>query len=333
MQQALSGVLAEPGFFVYNYTVRNLARVILFFTVSFLLCFVLAAAFRWFFFYLDAVRVIPALKFAPLSSLARALKTAIPAALYLCLMLSLSYAARNGAGPLSAIPVLFLLSLTSCLALSLGRFRLAIPALNAAAGGQERESAPPTLGQRGLRLLEGEVSIIVLGEPSDPASPRIVAAPGEALYYLSVPGGIRNTPPRLPPVPFLRNVFPLAGSIFADLDRAAEAIDVRQQAGFSTLLVYLASLCLMCVSFYPVFSASLWPLVNFFLGMILFRGILAFQVFIESDQIQNFIFFFAGRFIPKSVISPAVFGIAGTLALLYTTLLFAGKGRKRERHA
>ncbi|MDR2515867.1 MAG: hypothetical protein LBC88_00630 [Spirochaetaceae bacterium] len=305
---------------------KRLARLVLFFTFSFLLTFIFCAGIRYLLYRIDAARMIPALPFAPASALLGAIQMAIPAALHLSVMLSLSYAARKTVPPPAAIMAVFVLSLGFTLGASLGRERLEL----SLAGGAEE--ALPTLGKSGLRLRQGDVSIIVLGDPAEGKSPRIVALPGEPLVYMAAPREIRNTPPRLPPVPFEEHPVAVTVSLLADLTLAADHFDSRLRADFYSFLLYLASLCLMLAAFYELFQTTSWPLVNIFIGAAIFRLLLAFETFIDSDAIQNFIFFFLGRFIPHRVISPAIFGLAGLLVILYTALINAGRERRRERY-
>jgi hypothetical protein len=101
--------------------------------------------------------------------------------------------------------------------------------------------------------------------------------------------------------------------------------------GLLPFIVYLGSLCLLLVSFYQIFELTAWPLANMFLGAAIFRGLLTLETFIDSDAIQGFIYYFLGRLIPRSIISPVIFTLLGALILLYTVLINAGKGRRRRR--
>jgi hypothetical protein len=300
--------------------VKNLARLVLYFSNVFILSLIAVSGICYLVVWIEAARNIPALPFAPAAALASAARIAIPAALYAAAFLSLNYGARREVPVAMGMAVLFALSLGFSLGASLAQSRLALQAASAGPG-----IARPTLGESGLRLLQGDVSIIVLGDPADGTSPRIAAVPGQPLVYMAAPRQIRNTPPRLPPVPFHEENSYAVGSLLTDFTLVSEQFEARLGTGFIPFIIYLGSLCLLLVSFYRVFEVTLWPLANMFLGALAFRGLLAFETFIDSDSIQSFIFFFLGRFIPRSVISPVIFALIALLVILYSALIMASR--------
>jgi hypothetical protein len=308
--------------------VKNLARLVLFFTVIFILSVLIVTGLRYLLSWLDAARMIPALPFFRLSTLITSLRMAIPAALYIGMLFSLNYAARRVIPSPVAMPALFLLAVGFSLALSLAPARITVLGFAA----EPLPVAVPTLGKSGIRLLQGDVSIVVLGDPADGSSPRIAAVPGEPLVYMAAPRQIRNTPPRLPPAPFHDENSSVVDSLVTDFTLTAEQLNARLSQGLVPFLIYLAAFCLLLVSFYQIFEISAWPLANLFLGAMVFRALLALQTFVDSDAIQTFIFFFLGRFIPQNIISPVLFSLLGLLVILYSALINAGRGRRRARY-
>ncbi|MDR1908653.1 MAG: hypothetical protein LBQ35_01930 [Spirochaetaceae bacterium] len=313
--------------------VKSLARLIPFFFFTLVLTFSLTTAFGCLRLWIGAARMIPPLPFSLPEALLNAALVAIPAAFYVTIMLSLGYASRWGFPPALTAAVILVLAPAFTLGLTLAHSRLLLQAEPPSAGGEGLKA----LGKSGLRLLQGDVSIIVLGDPADGRSPRISAVPGQPLAYLEHPREIGGAAPRLPPAPFRGENSPVMDSLITDLSLASEQIEARRVMGLNPLLLYLFSLALLLVSFYRVFAVSAWPLANMLLGTVLFRALLSFQTYIDSDALQSFIFFFLGRFIPQSVISPGVFALGGILVLL-ATLINAGRagrtgrGGRRERH-
>jgi hypothetical protein len=119
-------------------------------------------------------------------------------------------------------------------------------------------------------------------------------------------------------------------SLGLDFAMVSEQLFARLQSGFFSFGIYLLSLALLLSSFRFVFELSAWPLANLFFGVLAFRGILRFEVFLDSEETQNLISFFIGRFIPGGLISPAVYTGIAFLVVVYTLLINAARGRRRR---
>jgi hypothetical protein len=118
-------------------------------------------------------------------------------------------------------------------------------------------------------------------------------------------------------------------SLGLDFGIVSEQLFARLQSGLFFFCIYLFSITLLLSSFRFVFELSAWPLANLFFGILVFRGILSFEVFLDSGETQNLIGFFSGRLIPSGFISPAIYAGMALLVIMYTLLVSAARGRRR----
>ncbi|GHT77791.1 hypothetical protein FACS1894130_03300 [Spirochaetia bacterium] len=269
--------------------------------------------------------MIPAHTLEPMSTWLRVFRQALPTAVYCSILLTLSYSSRRHIPIPMTIICLCLLSGLFSLGLSLGLHRVIAVESPAAAAPR------PTLGEPGLILSLGETTMVVLGNPAEAGGPRVVSIPTRPLIYQSVPKGPQNTILELPPAPFHNEEFSLISGLFLDFSLVAEQFAARLQAGIIPFCLYLGGLCLFLVSFRFVFGLTSWPLANVFLGALVFRGILAFETFLDSEEIQTFIIFFLGGVSPE-IINPAVYCALGLIISLNTILISAARGRKGIRN-
>jgi hypothetical protein len=306
---------------------KNFARLVIFFNNFFILLFLIITGIRFFFVWTGAARAIPAHIEEPFAALVATAKDSLSAVIYCSVLFSLSYSVRRAMS--SAFSIFFVLLLTVAFS---SVFSLVLNRLETA------ESAAPvtrrTLGETGLILRSGGVTTVLTGNPADAASPRVVAMPDSPLMLLgippaSAPPGDRFPP--LPPAPFYSSDSRIMGVIGLDFTLASEQLFARLQSGVFFFTIYLFSLALLLSSFRFVFEISAWPLTNLFLGALLFRGILSFDVFLNSEETQNLIGFFVGHLVSHGFISPFIYTGIALLVLVYTLLAGAARGRRRAR--
>jgi hypothetical protein len=304
----------------------NLARLAIFFSNFFILSLLVITGIRFLFVWTDAVCAIPALNVETVPALAAAAKASISTAIYCSVLFSLSYSARRTMS--SAFSIFFVLLFTFAYS---SVFSLALDRL------ETMESSArithKTLGGAGLRLDSGGVTTVLIGDPSDAVSPRVVAMPARSLILQgippdSVPPG--KTFPVLPPVPFYRGDSRIMGIISLDFDLASEQLFIRLQSGIPSFCTYLFSLALLLSAFRFVFEFSAWPLTNLFLGILIFRSILSFEVFLNSKETQNLIHSFTGHLIPPDITSPLIYTGIALLILIYSLLASGARGRRRR---
>ncbi|GHV75322.1 hypothetical protein AGMMS49942_01430 [Spirochaetia bacterium] len=302
-----------------------MARLVLFFSLSFIIIFAIAGALSYLQLALEAARTIPAGPSVELGQFVAALQKILPLILFASILMGLSYTTRRGIPLPLAIIGLFILAGSCALGSSLGLLHL--KSLDSAAGplflskGERK-----TLGAPGLILSQGDTVLVVLGAPEEAGSPRVVSLPGRPLLYQELPSGPNNTITALPPAPFRIEESSLMNSILIDSALAAEQFETRLEEGLVPFAIYAGALILLLVSLRFVMDLSSWPLANLFSGALAFRGILAFQTFLDSRIIQEFLFDFVDGRIEGSLLSPVIFTGLAVLVLIYTVLVSLARG-------
>jgi hypothetical protein len=312
---------------------KNIARLVLFFSLVFIIVFALAGVFRYLQLTLDTARTIPAGAPIGMGEFLSALQKTVPLILYISILMALSYTARRSISMPLAIFCLFILAGGTTLGVSLGlrhlksedTYQLSLFSSNPSRGGLK------TLGAPGLILSHGDTVMVVLGDPGKVESPRIVSIPGRPLIYQEQPSGPNNTIIALPPAPFRDEGSYLTSGFLVDSALAADQFETRLDEGILPFAIYGGALIFLLVSFRFVLGLSSWPLANLFSGALIFRGILAFQTFVDSRTIQDFILTFFDNRIDSSIISPAVFIILGLVILLYTFLVSLIRSPRRGK--
>ncbi|MDR2029225.1 MAG: hypothetical protein LBP93_06785 [Treponema sp.] len=303
---------------------KSLARLVLFFSLCFVIVFVLAAAAGFLKNLLDAARTIPAGSAQTLPEFAATAQGLIPFVVYFSILLSLSFTARRGIPIPLIIPCLWVLAVLFTLALSLGGLH-ARNLINAPPAGLHR-----TLGAPGLILSQGDTVMVVLGDPADILSSRVVSIPGRPLIYQEVPSGPNNTILALPPAPFRNGGAYSFNSLSVDFSLAAGQFDARLRAGLIPFGLYAGALILLLVSLRFVLDLSSWPLANLFLGAVVFRGVLALETFIDSREVQQLLLAFLGPWASGVSLSPLIFCGLGALIILYTLLVYLARPKRRR---
>jgi hypothetical protein len=298
--------------------VKNLARLVLFFSNVFILSFLMILGIRFLFSWIEAVRAIPAQSVEPVAVLVAAAKASLSAAIYCAVLLSLSYTARYAMPAAFSISLVFLLTLAFSFACSMLLNRLEAVESTAVA-------THKTLGEPGLRLQSADVTIVIIGDPANAASPRVVAMPDRPLIFQETPLPSQS----IPSVPFHSGNSWFMTSLGLDFSLVSEQVFARLQSGLFFFCIYLFSLALLLSSCRFIFEISAWPLANLFFGILVFRGILSFEVFLDSEETQSLIGFFVGRLIPSGFISPTVYTGMALLVIMYTLLVNAARGRRR----
>jgi hypothetical protein len=312
--------------------VKNLARLALFFSLTFAVLFIFSAASRYLHLWIAGVRLLPARPQMALPEFIAAVRWALPLTLYFSLLFGLSYAARLNTGfwgagvrRLSAPPAMIclcILSLGFSGAVSLGLERLGdmVPAPGL--------SRP--LGRPGLLLTQGDTTIVLLRGPAESQGQRVVAMAGRPLIYQEQPLGPNNTLLSLPPVPFRDEAPWFLRSLAIDFSLTGRQFEARLGEGLVSFGIYAGALIFLLISLGFIFKLSNWPLANLFLGCLAFRGILAAETFLNSPEIQDLFASFLENRLPLSYTVPLVFCVFGVLVNLYTFLVFLARRRTDE---
>jgi hypothetical protein len=303
---------------------KNLARLVLFFSACFAATFLLFWVVRFLHFRIDAVRFLPGREGSLFPEIISAAQRALPVTLYMSLLLGLSYTSRRTMPISLSVFCLTLLALGFTLAVSEGTVRLKeLPAPPAGA-------SPAPLGGPGLIFSRGDTTIVLLEAPSHIRGPRVVSLADRPLAYQEVPRGPNDTVPELPPLPFGDETSYLMGSLTVDFSLSSRQLEERRNEGLIPFLIYSASLIFFLASLRFVLEMSRWPLANLFLGAVVFRGVLALETFLNAREIQSFLASFPGNPLAPPLITPAIFGALGLIVLFYTALSYTAKNRRAD---
>jgi hypothetical protein len=306
--------------------VKNLAKLVLFFSLSFAILFLLAAGLRYLAIRVEWVRTLPRRQEAPLAGLIAAARWALTLALYGSLLLSLSYAARKHFFLPVTVVCLITLPLAMCFGISLGleQWGNAAPFRNTV----------KVLGEPGLILTNVQqpsaATIVLLDGPAEPRGARVAAIPDQPMIYQPEPAGPNNTVLGLPPIPFRDETPWFLKSIAIDLRLSAEYLEGRFKAGLLPFLFYAGALILLLSSLTFIFKLSVWPLANLFLGCLAFRGILALEIFCNSPETQDIFASFLQNRLPLSLAVPLIFCAVGVLVHVYSLLVYIAKWRSSD---
>jgi hypothetical protein len=246
---------------------------------------------------------------------------ALPFTLYTTTLLAMSYACRTKISTPGAFALLFVLAFGFTYAVSLGISHAKGMALPPLTIGRE------TLGKPGLVLSGRGMTVVLLDDPSNAAGERVVSLDDRALFYRPDPTEPDGSPIPLPSAPFKLKNSALFDGLLVDFSLAAKELSARFAAGFLSYAAYAGALIFMLLSLTAVLDIGAWPLANIFIGAVLFRLVLSFEVFIGRRDTLASLAEFLGRWMPAYLVAPGVIGAAGVLLALYSGLVFlAGAG-------
>jgi hypothetical protein len=301
---------------------KNFARLALVFTICFTAVFMAAALLNFLGLWIEAVKTVP-FRQGLSSDFTAAASKALPAALYITVLLSLGYTARHNMPlPLSFIGIFvlasaFILGFTLGI-VHLGNAKLAPPAFKILKGGP------------GIILSRGDTSMILLKGTETPGGPRIAVLPGQPLLYQETPLGPDNAVLSLPSLPFRTGNAWFISSIAIDFDLVSREFEGRLGQGLFWFCLYAGALVFFLSSLRFLLELSRWPLANLVLGAVAFRGILALETFLDTPEIGEFLKSFLGEKLLGPVLTPLVLGILGTLIVLYTVLVNLARSREKN---
>jgi len=203
---------------------------------------------------------------------------------------------------------------------------------------EQWKSVPPALspaiplGGKGLilsnTLNKNETALILLNGAVDPLGPRVISIPDQPLIYQSS----ANANFDLPSIPFGDDTPLFLKEIDIDIRLNAEMFQRRFSNGILSYLFYAGSLIYLLCSLGNVIRFSVWPLANLFLSTLLFRGILALNTFLNTQEMQQIASSFLENRIPVTNALPLVFLGFGTLVNIYSLLAFAAKRQVEDEY-
>jgi hypothetical protein len=292
--------------------------------VHFILCFIgvflIAAGIRFLAFRLEWTRLLTLQPEALQSEIAAALQWALSFGLYCSIILGLCFTSHERA--FAPLAILIMVVLSVALTYFVGG------ELKTVEGLISEKSTPRPIGGPGLILANSlrptGIAVVLLEGPSRPDGARVVVLPDRQMSYQE------SFPSRdigIPLAPIGDESPWMFRSIAIDLKLSAEHLLRLYNEGLLPFLVYTGALVVLLVSFLFIMDFSAWPLANFFLCCIAFRGVLSLEILLNSPDIQSY-FGFLQNYLPLSAVVPMIFCIVGLLIYLYTFLVFLAR-RKR----
>jgi len=299
--------------------VRNIARLALFFSLTFLITFVVVIGIKYLSLRVEWAKNLPQRPETTLTIILAAAHWALSLSLFSSILISLNYSVRRNYSPLFAVIAVIVLSFLISFGISTAL--------------EQWKSVPPSqtqgmpLGGRGLiltnNLNRNETSVVLLNGTSEPFGPRVTAIPGQPLTFQ------RSTSPSvaLPPVPFGDETPWFLKSISIDIKLNADMFQQKIREGFFSYFVYVGSLIFLLCSLGYSIKFSVWPLANLFLCTLAFRGVLAFTTFFNTPEMQEITSSFLNNKLPVTVALPLIFIGFGILVNIYSLLVYLAKRR------
>jgi hypothetical protein len=305
--------LKESPIIWYLYIVKNIVRVCCLFSACFI--FVLTAWTTTFFFQINEVNAnmltLPVFSFWEFLS---ATRSGIPFALYLSVLLGLSYTARK---EIRIIP-----SIVTILLLAVGWVLLSAWAASQIPPHPYSPRKVVSLSRDGLIMTadnEMESSILLSAPPLPPAVFDGALKPAAETPYSTTPLSFQLVRTR-----FIQNSVD-------DFLSLADNFDRLQKTGFANLVAYIFGLVILLVSTRFIMDLSAWALANLFLGFIAFGGVLSLELFINASPYYKNLFSFAASRIPAPLLNASVLCLAGLLVMAASGAVYFAKKNKKRR--
>jgi hypothetical protein len=299
---------------------KRIAKLALFFSNSFVLLFLFSACFYFLGLWVESIRTI-SVRADQSANLFRSLDWAVSFSLYVSILLSYTYAVRKKISVFASILTVLVL----CGAFTFGVF-VGIQQLQKVNFSIELDSS--IRSKPGLILSRGDATMVLLSEAGF-RGPRVMSFSEQELLYQGEEWGPVSSSlvPALP----LGNEAPWSiQSILIDFSLSARQLELRFREGFLSFFLYGGSIILFLSSLRFLLGLSSWPLANLFLGAVIFRCILSFEVFLNTTETQFLISSFLVFLVPVTLITPLVFLSLGLLIILYTLMSHLAWGRRKK---
>jgi hypothetical protein len=267
---------------------------------------------------LDWTRLLTLQPEAVQSEVTAAVQWALSFSLYCSIILGLCFISRERVSALPAVLCMALLAVGLAYGASLGLENLGSLVIG------KRTTQP--VGGPGLILANPVrptgTAVVLLDGPAKPGGARIVVSPDRPMLYQETFPGKDAAIPLAPIGEESPWVFK---SIAIDLKLSADNMRQLYNEGLVPFLVYTGALVVLLISFLFIMNLSAWPLANFFLCCLAFRGVLALETLLNSSDIQNLFNSWLQNYLPLSVVVPMIFCVAGLLLYLYSFLVYITK--------
>ena len=283
---------------------KNLAKLALFFSLSFAIIFLASTGIRFLALRVEWARNLPQKPETSLTILIAAAHWALSLATYSSILLALSYAARRQYfAPMTVLCIAVLsLFFNFGTSFALYHWKFVPPA----------QVPVRQMGDKGLILSNtldrNETAVILLNGTAEPLGPRVTAIPDRPIFFQA---STVNSSINLPPIPFGDDTPWFLKSLVIDIRISEEQLQQRFAEGYLSYFIYACSLIFLLSSLGFSIKFSVWPLANLFLGVLAFRGVLAVETFFNSPEMQEIFDSFLKNLLPVSMAVPlAFFGFA-----------------------
>ena len=307
--------------------VKKLVNLALFFSIGFAILFLTSTGLRFLTLRVEWIRALSREQDTMLIDLITAARWALSVALYGGVLIGLSNAARKEVFAPEAILCVMLLAISYTYGIGL--------MLKSWENIPFATTPTQSLGKPGLILANSARStstvIVLLKGPSQAGGSRVVATPGKPLLYQEEFAGKDLSLYSLPPAPFSDDNPWFLKSLAIDLRLNAEILQQCINHGLLSFLMYAGALIFLLCSLMFIFKLSAWPLANFIVGCLVFRGILALEIFFNTPEMLEIFDSYLHNFLPLSTVTPLIFCVVGVLASLYTFLAFLAKRQSYAR--
>jgi hypothetical protein len=299
----------------------KLVRLAVHFILCFIGLFLVSAGIRFLAIRLEWTRLLTLQPEALQNELVAAFQWALSFSLYFSIILGLCFINRDRIFALPAIVCIIVLAVGLTYSVSLGLGSM---------GGMIIEKIPgKPIGGPGLILSNptrpNGTAIVLLEGPSAPGGGRVVAIPDRPMVFQeNFPG--KDIPVSiLSMTPFGEESPWVFRSLAIDLKISADNLKQHYNEGLIPFLIYTGALAVLLSSFLFIMNFSAWPLANFFLCCLAFRGVLYMENLLNSPDMQIFFDSLLKNFLPISAVIPMLFCVVGLLAYLYTFLIYLAK--------
>jgi len=304
-------------------SVKNLAKLALFVSLSFAITFIAGIGVRYLDLQVEWVRILPQKPETILTIVISAARWALSLAMYTSILLSLSYAARRRCFAPATVICVMSLSLLFNYGVSFALYHW--------------ESVPPAetnikqMGEKGLilssTLNRNETAVVLLNGTAEPLGPRVTAIPDRPLFFQESTANVNIS---LPPIPFGDDSPWFIKSLSIDFKLSQEQLHRRFGEGFFPYFTYALALVFLLSSLDFAIKLSVWPLANLFVGVLAFRGVLAVETFLNSPEMQDLLGSFFKNILPAQAVVPAIFFVFGLLVHTYSILFYVAKRRNKD---
>jgi len=302
-------------------SVSKLVRLAVHFILCFIGVFLVSTGIRFLAMRLDWARLLTMQPEILQNEVVAAVRWALSFSLYCSIILGLCFISRERVFALLAIPCMAVLALGLVYGVSLGLENLG----SMIAG----KITTPPVGKPGLILANPirptGTAVVLLDGPSRPGGARIVVNYDRPMLYQETFPGKDAFPSSIPLAPIGEESPWVFKSVAIDLNLSAENMRHRYDEGQMSFLVYTGALVVLLISFLFIMDLSAWPLANFFLCCLAFRGVLSLETLLNSPDIQSLFNSYLQSYLPISAVVPMIFCVAGLLIYLYSFLVYLAR--------